>query len=153
MLGETEEESPRQSLLRDLKEVEELKEALEALGVKKDSSVAEQLAKESSTRPEIIKILLEDERERLKLKKEYELAMAKEQTSLENYKLTKPIVTEVLGTLKETQGKYNKRATKKGAKVFKALCPHCQSPLTFSKKPVGQFTCPECNKVVKVKSE
>jgi len=148
MLEEGEPESPVRKLIKDLKDTEELKEVL---GVKKESPIKEQIAGQS-LRPEIIKILLEDERERLKIEKEHEIEMAKlksERPATEDNEFTQMF----MDTLRQSAVGFTQRAPKatKGAakKEFWANCPYCHEKITFKEKPTGEVTCPHCHGVMK----
>lgn len=139
--------STKDKLLNELRVTEDIREAL---GIKKEASLADRLGNES-IRTDLARLILEDERERIKIDKEHEVEMAKVKGE-GGFGAASPLIEEVTGALRETAQAYNKGMPKtKAKKVLRAICPHCHEEITFKKKPVGEVPCPKCGGIVKAK--
>jgi len=138
-------------LAEDIKSIDELKETL---GVPKRGSITDHLAN-GSVRTDLARLMLEDERERIRIDKEHEVEMAKVKAEDGESNISQPLVEEIAGALRETAqhytGKTTKRktATKNKGKTLVSACPHCGERLTFKKKPTGEIECPKCHGVMR----
>jgi len=125
---------------------------MDALGIKDTGLGRESLARGEGIRADLLRILLEDERERLRIAKEHELEMAKIKKTPEEDEGEAIFGTLIRESAHEIGRKSSKPASTKPPKTqYWANCPHCGERVEFKEKPAGEMTCPHCQKKMRPK--
>lgn len=141
-----------------LERIEFSKKVREALGVKEEPAIRSALAEGGELKTELIRLLLEDERERLKIQKEYEARMEQAKAKAEENAFLMPLITEGIGALRETASSYNRRARAQGVgateqkpkRTVTCTNPQCGKPFTAQADFRGKIACPHCMTVLEV---
>jgi hypothetical protein len=153
------EEDPEDVVIKRLQTGSRLREAL---GI---PLTPQRLPTDGSVRTDVLKLFLEDERERLRIEKEHERETRKVKALEETKDMVKENVPDAIGALRDLARKSNQEATggkgdtapagTEGATMSRGyvlLCDSCKKEFALPQRPAKgeSLTCPHCKAEIEV---
>jgi len=137
---------PVEEFLRRLDQTDQLKQRLGVAGG------AQQLAQQGGVRGEIIKLLLEDERDKLKINYEHEAQTERNKHLGVLAGAVKDNMEDIIGASRDMVAEHRESGKKPGGSTpdtetagFAVKCNECGEVSILPDKPTGNFECPKCH--------
>lgn len=137
---------PVEEFLRRLDQTDQLKQRLGVAGG------AQQLAQQGGVRGEVIKLLLEDERDRLKINYEHEAQTEKNKHLGVLAGAVKDNMEDIIGASRDMVAEHREAGKGSGNNTpdtetegFAVKCNECGEVSILQDKPTGNFECPKCH--------